>query len=233
MRFVTSVRLDDAPGARGSMPANNGSMTLLQLPGRRAGVTCFHVVDAYREQRLERSSRVFRVGALTLDPLDRLMGADPVLDLAVLDLDDVDPAQLTVGAQEPAFYEPGAWPLGTAEPGELVALGGYPGFSRALPTESDRSLGTPGSCLGVTRVIDVGSENIVCEASWDSWVEGRGLCRVGPTDDLGGLSGGPGFVRRGSEYHLIGVIFVVARSGGFLRLRPARFVGEGGAIRRS
>ncbi len=233
MRFVTTVRLDDARGAHGPMLPNNGSITLLQLPTRRAGVTCFHVVDAYREQRLESSSRVFKVGALALDPLDRLVAADPILDLAVFDLDDVDPEQLTVGAYQPAFFQPGAWPLGTAEPEDLVGLGGYPGFCRARSPDPDQSPETSRSfALGATRVIDVGSENIVCEASWDYWLEGHDPRRIGATMDLGGLSGGPGFVRRGSDYHIVGVIFVVARSGGFLRLRPARFVREDGSLGR-
>ncbi len=42
--------------------------------------------------------------------------------------------------------------------------------------------------------------------------------------DLGGLSGGPGFVRRGAEFHFVGVIFVVQQFREYLRLRPARFI---------
>jgi hypothetical protein len=210
-------------------------MTLLQLPTRRAGVTCFHVVDAYRQQRLTSPSRVFEVGGLRLDPLDRLIATDPVLDLAIIDLDDVDRGQLMIGTHEAAFFQPGAWPLGTAEPGELLALGGYPRSYRALSSDPAQESGTPrpGSfALGATRVIDVGFENIACEASWEYWMEGHGPRRVGPTADLGGLSGGAGFVRRASEIHFVGVIFVVARSRGFLRLRPARFIGKDGSLRR-
>lgn len=193
------------------------------------------MVEAFREQRLVSPSRVFRVGSIALDPLDRLLAADSILDLAVIDLDDVDPGLLRVGARESAFFRPAAWPLGTAEPGELVALGGYPGFYREPSCDPERDSGRSLSdafAVGVTRVIDVGSENIVCEASWECRVEGLGFRRVGPADELGGLSGGPGFVRRASGMELVGVIFVVARSRGFLRLRPARLIREDGSLGR-
>jgi len=229
MRFVTTVRLDSAANSPGVLSPNHGSMTLLRFPCRRAGVTCHHVIEAYREQRLGSPSRVFRVGALAVDPVDRLVAVDPILDLAVIDLDDVSPEQLMVGPDEKTFFEPTAWPLGTAEPGELVALGGYPEFSRAVHAGRERDIREPSAgsfSLGATRVIDVGAENIVCEASWESWTQGSGFRVMGPDGDLGGLSGGPGFVCRGSEPHLVGVIFVVARSRSYLRLRPARFIGE-------
>ncbi len=82
------------------------------------------------------------------------------------------------------------------------------------------------------RVIDVGIENIVCELSWDYWLEGEGPQRMDALADLGGLSGGPGFVQRGSELHFVGVIFAVAQFRDYLRLRPARFIGPDGTLRR-
>jgi hypothetical protein len=235
MRFVTTVRLDNAGDFPGLPSANNGSMTLLRFPARRAGVTCHHVIEAYREQRLVNPSRLFQVGGFALDPLDRLLAADPIHDLAVIDLEDVDPKQLTIGLEKKAFFEPAEWPLGTAEPGELIALGGYPGFSRAVgagPDDDSRGLCSGPVSLGVTRVIDVGSENIVCKASWEYRVEGSGPQVMGPDADLGGLSGGGGFVRRGSAVYFVGVIFVVAQSRAYLRLRPARLIGEDGMLGR-
>lgn len=100
----------------------------------------------------------------------------------------------------------------------------------------------------MTRVIDVGAENIVCQvtevpggsevATVSDVVRVSGVPESSPAtafpsdaiDELGGLSGGPGFVRRGSGFHLAGVVFAVARSGAYLRLRPARFVRRDGTL---
>ena len=91
--FVTTVSLVDASGTVDNpLPTSNGTLTLLQLPDRRVGVTCQHVIEAYREQRLLSPTRVFEAGDHALDPLDRLVAEDRILDLAVLDLDDMDPA---------------------------------------------------------------------------------------------------------------------------------------------
>ena len=231
MRFVTTVSLRDASGTVDPMPTSNGTMTLLQLPDRRVGVTCHHVIEAYREQRLQSPTRVFEVGDTALDPLDRLVADDPILDLAILDLDDVDPEQLAIASHELEFFEPAAWPLGTAEPGELVALGGYPSVYRALSSDPDRDLGvfTPGT----TRVMDVGIENIICGLSWEYWIGGSGPRRMDAHADLDGLSGGPAFVWRGSEFHFVGVIFAVAQDRDYLRLRPARFIRQDATLWRA
>ena len=234
-RFTTTVSLGDPLGTTDPMPPTNGSMTLLQLPHRRVGVTCHHVIDAYRTQRRQSPDRVFRAGDLALAALDRLIAEDPRLDLAVLDLDDVDPQQLAVGPREPEFFEPSVWPLGTAEPGEVIALGGYPSFYRTSRSDREQAseFHSPYSItLGTTHVIDVGLENIVCEVGREYWVEGGRTQRIDVVADLGGLSGGPGFVRRGAEFHFVGVIFVVQQFGEYLRLRPARFIGQDGGLRR-
>ena len=82
-------------------------------------------------------------------------------------------------------------------------------------------------------MIDVGFENIVCGLTSEYWIEGSHPQGIEVPADLGGLSGGPGFVRRNSEFHLVGVIFVAAQHGGYLRLRPASFVMPDGTLRRA
>ena len=47
MRFVAPVSLSDPSGTVDPIPPNNGAMTLLELPDRRVGVSCHHVIDAY------------------------------------------------------------------------------------------------------------------------------------------------------------------------------------------
>ena len=176
-------------------------------------------------------SRAFKVGDHALDPVDRLVSKDPILDLAVLDLDDVDPEWLSIRSRELDFFEPAVWPLGSAEPGEPIALGGYPSFYRALSSDPDRDPGV--FTLGTTRVIDVGIENIVCGLGWEYWIEGSGPYRMDEHADLGGLSGGPGFVWRGSEFRFAGVIFAVAQNREYLRLRPARFIRQDATLWRA
>lgn len=248
-RFVTRVRIGGGPDAGAPptaplgigdatdtslspAPSLHASMTLLRLPGRCVGVTCQHVVAAYRARRRRDSACAFRVGGVTLEPDERLLSEERFLDLAILDLEGLEGVEAGALSSEEhgvEFFEPPAWPLGSAEAGELVGLGGY----------------------GVTRVIDSGAENIACEvAALPTHAEytpldaaaggapaprppGDGASSEALADALaalGGLSGGPGFVRRGSGIHLAGVMFAVARSGAYLRLRPARFIRRDGTL---
>ena len=140
-----------------------------------------------------------------------------------------------IGSRELEFFEPAQWPLTTAKAGEFIGLGGYPGFYRALRSDSDGNLGVSSSgdfTLGATRVIDVGLENIICGLSSEYWIGGSHPERMDVLADLGGLSGGPGFVWRDSAFHLVGVIFVAAQHGEYLRLRPATSVMQDGTLRR-
>jgi len=203
----------------------HASMTLLQLPDRRVGVTCQHVLAAYRERRVRDSAWAFQVGGVTLDPEERLLAEERLLDLAILDLEGLEgvaAGALPGSGRAAGFFEPDAWPLGSAEAGELVGLGGY----------------------GVTRVIDAGAENIACEIARASGASPAGTLASGTVTAgtppgavpsaalvaLGGLSGGPGFVQRESGIHLAGVVFAAARSGAYLRLRPARFIRRDGTL---
>jgi hypothetical protein len=234
-RFVTRVTVGDphdaarVAGAEGAAEADGGapvpstlhaSMTLLRLPERRVGVTCQHVVQAYRERYAEDAGCAFLVGEVALDPEERLVDEERFLDLAVLDLDDVDPRGLAPAGGAAEFFGPPSWPLGSAEAGEWIALGGYAG-ARA------------------SRVIDAGAENIACEVAAAAGASRDGTpAAVAPPgavpsdalDRLGGLSGGVGLVERGAAIHFVGVIFAVARSGAYLRLRPARFIRRDGTL---
>lgn len=228
MRFTVPLSMRERALAGRPSRDSHASMTLLLLPdGRPVGVTCHHVLTSW----LARPGRVFAAGDAVLDPLGRLIAHDPLLDLAVLDLGGLDPLELSGGSGEAEFFEPTAWPLGGAEPGEPIGLGGYPGayvqVSAASPVPIARDFK-----VGATRVMDVGRENIVCGLDRAHWIEGSGTLSLEALGDLGGLSGGPGLVRRGRELHLAGLTFVVARDRAYLRLRPARLIGPDGEIGR-
>ncbi|MGD8319082.1 MAG: hypothetical protein PVJ02_01460 [Gemmatimonadota bacterium] len=211
LRHSAPVRIR---GVRAAPDAVQGAMTLLRLPDRRVGVTCQHVVAAFREERRRDPTCAFLVGGAALVPDDRILDEARFLDLAVLDLDDVRLSGLSdPGAAPVAFFDPAAWPLGSAAAGETLGLGRGGAEPRAAgPPDT-----TGGAAAGswVARVLDAGAENIVCEV---------------PAAGLGGLSGGPGFVRRDGVDHLAGVVFAVARSGAYLRLRPARFIRRDGTL---
>lgn len=216
-------------------PTSRGSMTLLELPERRVGVTCRHVIDAYLERVRSSPAARFVVGRRAIEPLDRLLVEDARRDLAIIDLDDIDPAELGDEGYELEFFPPPAWPLGTARPGEILGLGGYMPLEHAIGTEpGENPLRTSRHQARFdldARVLDVGGENIVCEVR----LEGRR--DEGPYRDrdvvaaLGGLSGGAGFVSRDSIVHFVGIVFAVAEHGGYLRLRPADLIGPDATLR--
>lgn len=232
MRSVARVCVSHTGHAM-TTAASRGSLTLLQLPGRRVGVTCRHVIDAYLERVGFAPATRFRVGNRALEPTERILAEDPRRDLVILDLDDMDADELSDGSRGLEFFTPSSWPLCRARPGDSIAVGTcvHPGTSSSADERDGLGLEIYREAPGVTRVLDVGSENIVCEVRWDGWPEGLARHARDVVAALGGLSGAPGFVSRDSVVHLVGIVFAGAEHGGYLRLRPADLIGSDGTLR--
>jgi hypothetical protein len=65
---------------------NNGTISFLDLGYRQIGITCFHVLDAFRKKREQDPTVDCYLGLLPLDLLFRIIDQDRDLDIVTLDL---------------------------------------------------------------------------------------------------------------------------------------------------
>src|ERR1041385_8986267 len=90
---------------------NHGNVTLLKLDGRRFGITNHHVIAHFRERQIAGESLVCQIGNVPIDPLLRLHSSSQAMDLAILDLSEVDPSKIRGTKDIPFhFHEPQVWP---------------------------------------------------------------------------------------------------------------------------
>jgi hypothetical protein len=110
---------------------NNGTVSLLEMPGGKFLVTNHHVWDTFVEQRDRRPGlRLALTGQGIEQPVNisgaELVDSDAGLDLAVLRFDRNDLIE-SIGR---SFYRPKRFPLDVPVEGDDVAFLGYPGMRR-------------------------------------------------------------------------------------------------------
>ena len=212
---------------------NNGTVALLQLNGRRVGVTNSHVIEGLR-QRLAQDERVVcQIGQFNVDPIERLISESQRHDLAVLDLHDVDPGVLrSPGGGDRAFHVPGKWPPQPPRVEDFVMFGGFPGSRRAPRGKDGVEFGSVSS--GGSRVNSVQEdvftfqiEIAMCTVSFD--LDGRGF------RDLPGMSGSPVMTRRQvggvDVFDMVGIFFEYFEEWDVLRARPTGLINVDGSIK--
>jgi len=213
---------------------SNGTVTLLQLEGRRYGITNSHVVDAYRTRLAAGEDLVCQVGNVVINPLDRLLDESDqrALDLAILDFSDIDASSLRGDDSVPCqFHAPVAWPPERPHEGCFVALGGWPKSRRAMVAPDRVDFGAV--CSGATEVQGSHEDLLRCAIQpehakilFDS--RGEGI------PDLPGMSGGPVIIGRDingiMRYELVGVIFEFLGAFDALRIRPTTLIGTNGRL---
>lgn len=165
-------------------------MTLLRLDGRQFGITNNHVIERIEEIIELSGSAHCYVGMASIDPLRGVVDRSRDLDIAVFDLEGVDPEIINGGAfqSEIAYLEPIAWPPSKVARDELLTICGYPKATREHQG-ADRFLfrSVSGSAVRVETLSD---EQIGCRFELDlSTVESDRPDEPFP-NELGGMSGG-------------------------------------------
>ena len=185
---------------KGQGKTNNGTGFLLSLNGRTLGVTCQHVVEAYRTSTMPTE---FHFGAAQLDPLRALVDESQELDLAVLDLSDQ--IGRPGGLSAASCIHPPAWPPSPLQEDDLLALAGFPGVGREDYEDNYHRLYAFSS--GTTEIASLQPAYLYTRIEIDrSLVAGE---RPSVSSNLGGLSGGPVFAWRKGTFvtaELIGMI---------------------------
>jgi hypothetical protein len=204
----------------------NGSGCLLRFGARIFGVTCRHVIEAYRERRALERGAVFRFGGAQFEPDDHLVAENAKLDIATLDLTQfVGDAGLTPAA----CIEPVRWPPGDISTDDVLAYAGFPGVWREEVATDHLRFYSFGS--GASGVHSVGTSYLYTR------VEPK-ECLAALEDrlvigSLGGLSGGPVFVWRTGlvvTAEFVGIVSEYQETYDLLYVARANCVQEDGTL---
>jgi len=225
LKFVAPALFGPRPQPGMPVAVNSGSASLVRRNGQLFALTCFHVLEGYR-QRLAEGPCIFQLGDCELDPLAQLKAEDKGLDYALIALTDDQGKEIaTPGGpfDGTCFCDIGAWPPGEVKEGEFVAFGGFPGELRQAASFDQLSFGSYSS--GGSRVTSSRETHLVCHFERDRWVKHG---HEPEPQTIRGLSGGPVFAIRHSNeagimtYEFIGHIYEFSENFELLYIRLAR-----------
>ena len=208
-------------------PKNNiessGSFGLVSIGGKKLLVTCWHVLEGFRELHTKNPALRFGIGiggrhpvSVSLDDLLKMkVDDDRRCDLAVFDISD---ALEQVAASNLEFFNLSANRPPKVCNGDVLYLIGFPGKGRI---ESETSVGFPRQVIGVQA-------SLIGEFSFMSSVVRLNL----DESDYAGISGAPCFVvREGAPIKLIGFVTGFAPNQmNILQFTYAKFIGQDGVI---
>ncbi len=205
LKFAIPAYFGARPQPGAPVSVNSGSASLLRLDGQPFALTCWHVLEGYR-QRLAEGPCIFQLGDCELEPLAQLNAQDKGLDYALIEVTD---AQINEIAQPGGpfdgtfFCEPAQWPPREVSDGDSVAFGGFPGELRQAVSFDKLCFGSYSS--GASRVTSAHDDYLVCQFEPEHWVS-HGL--EPEPNTIRGMSGGPVFAIRHSDAGLMTYDFV-------------------------
>lgn len=205
LKFATPAYFGVRPQPGAPVSVNSGSASLLRLNGQLFALTCWHVLEGYR-QRLAEGPCIFQLGNCELDPLAQLKAQDKGLDYALIGVTDAQIREIAQpgGPFDGTFFcDPAQWPPGKVNDGDSVAFGGFPGELRQAVSFDKLSFG--GYSSGASRVTSARDDYIVCQFEPEHWVS-HGLEPEPST--IRGMSGGPVFAIRHSDAGIMTYDFV-------------------------
>lgn len=227
LTFVEPVVIYSSRGPNAEVV--NGTATFVDLGDGPMIVTCWHVIDRYREFRANSLDAGIQVGWSNVDLDDLLIDEDKDYDLATLrvpdkPLSDIESKPRPMGLE--AFMAP-RWPPAQVEEGDPITFGGYPGALRAKEGDHDLMFGA----LTVTNadVTSAHHDRIACQFDRSDWYTVHGS---GGTEfkEFGGMSGGPLFRLNELHWDFVGIIYEFSATMDVLFATPATRLEPGGSI---
>lgn len=205
LKFVTPAYFGARPQPGTPVTVNSGSASLLRLNDQPFALTCWHVLEGYR-QRLAEGPCIFQLGDCELDPLAQLKAEDKGLDYALIGVtnDQIKEIAKSRGPFDGKFFcDLAQWPPSEVKEGDFVAFGGFPGELRQAASFDKLSFGSYSS--GASRVTSARDDYLVCQFEPEHWVS-HGLEPEPST--IRGMSGGPVFAIRHSVAGIMTYDFV-------------------------
>ncbi len=226
LKFAAAAFFGARPQPGTPMIVNSGSASLLRLEGQPFALTCWHVIESFRES-LKKGPCIFQLANCELDPLAQLKAQDKGLDYALIVLTEDQAKEIAKpdGPFDGTFFaEPQKWPPADVKQGQFVAFGGFPGELREAVSLDEISFGSFSS--GASRVTSVGEDYLVCQFEREYWIK-HGYEAEPKT--IRGMSGGPVFAIRhngsGIMFHeFVGHIYEFSENWDLLYIRLARVV---------
>ena len=231
--FATAVSFKDLTGVNSVHTVNNGTVTLVDLGSGQMAITCSHVLDEYRKRLKDNNKFVFRIGNTVLNPLEYLIDESPELDLATIDLSEINIKEISLGKEiGTSFFRPETWPPDGVNEGDFISFGGFPGKWKEQVSSGDLMLDSFSS--GATEISSINDEYFICQFEREYWVESLDIKDGKDLHELGGLSGGPVFLIRDNNgityYEFVGIIYQFSTDYDLLYIRKAKFINKDGSI---
>jgi hypothetical protein len=229
MLFAKAALIGERPKKNSFTKINNATVTLVNLGSGPIMITCYHVLEGYRELINGCESAWFQVGDVDLNPLEQLIAESKRLDLATIKLTDSQANDIVRGGEiGSCFFKPSIWPSPSLNEGDFVAFGGFPGQWRERWAFDE--IVFPSFSSGACRVAQVSDDRFACQFEREYWITVFNIDNREHLHDLGGMSGGPAFIHRGIHWDFIGIIYEFSSSFDIMYLRPAHLIYRDGSI---
>lgn len=210
LRFSTSILIGDGYEKKPADNLVNGTATLLELKNRRYAITCSHVLKEFKSRKELRDLVLFQIGNLIIDPMNFLVFDNPQMDLAAIDLTEIDSSfVISPGNPKAQFFVPKSWPPKNVKHENAVLLGGLPGsFRKHFPTNE---ILFQTFSVGGAFVASLSETQFAVQFERENWVSHPKVIDPRQVYELGGISGGPVFIERREKsgltsFELIGII---------------------------
>ncbi len=227
--FAKAAFFGQRPSPKRATKIRNGSISLVEIGNRPYGITCHHVVEEYRLYREQHDDVIFNIGHVELDPVNQLVDTDQKIDIALIELTNDQIIQLTsegeIGSQ---VYKPAKWPPSQPQKDEFVIFGGFPGSFRVV--ESFNEIVFYSWSSGGSRIDAGGGTRFISAFERDHWISSFGEKHNLELKDLGGMSGGPAFIKREFHFEFVGILTDYEKNYDTVFFASAQTIKENGQI---
>jgi hypothetical protein len=203
--FAKAAFFGERPSRERRVEITNGTVTLADLGRGPIAITCQHVIAGFRRMREEVERVIFQLGFVDFDPIEQLIDEDERLDLATIRLTEEQAKAVTSeGEIGSCIFKPASWPPPLPKKDEFVSFGGFPGTLRSVSSFDELEFGSWSS--GASEISSVSDFQFVSAFKREYWVKSFGEKHHMDLNALGGMSGGPAFIKRKLYWDLVGIV---------------------------
>jgi len=229
LKFAEPVLFGSSPVHGATSKLNNGTASLINFGNGPIAITCYHVIEPYKESIRQHSESIFQIGNLKFDPLAQIIDESESLDIVTISIKhDQLEELLDKENKDKLIFEPHKWPPNEVKESDFVAFGGYPGEWREQISRNELIFDTYSS--GACRVASITDDHFVCQFEREYWIKTLDFKGSENLRCLGGMSGGPVFILREIYWEFVGIIYEFSATFELMFIRPARLINSDGSI---
>jgi hypothetical protein len=206
MRFAAPIFFGENPSINNKPKIKNGTASFIDFGNGPFAITCYHVLSPFMDQMKNGNEIIFQIGNLKFNPLEQIISEDEKLDLISISLTKEQRNEISLDREIGALsFNPPFWPPKEVKEGDYVAFGGFPGKWRQHLSKHEMLFDTYSS--GGCGVASVRDEYLICQFEREYWINSFDFFHEEELYDIGGLSGGPVFLKRPLYWELVGIIY--------------------------